>query len=104
MSRTWSFVACILAGFILLMWMTVPLYLQWQLNPVESHKPYTVSPQAQQLHASLFIGDGHAESMLGSRDMTQEPSYGQLDLPRMQQGNITLQVFTTVTKSPSGLN
>ena len=36
--------------------------------------------------------------------MTQEYSYGHLDLPRMQQGNIALQVFTTVTKSPSGLN
>lgn len=104
MSRTWSFVACILAGFILLMWMTVPLYLQWRLNPVESHKPYTDSPQAQQLHATLFTGDGRADSMLWSRDMTQEHSYGPLDLPRMQQANIALQMFTTVTKSPSGLN
>ena len=104
MSRYRSYIVISLIGFILFLWMTVPPYLQGQLNPVESHKPYMVSPQAQQLHASLFIGDWHADSMLWSRDMTREHSYGHLDLPRMQQGNIALQMFTTVTKSPSGLN
>jgi len=38
------------------------------------------------------------------RDLTQQYDYGHLDFPRMQQGNMALQMFTTVTKSPSGQN
>jgi microsomal dipeptidase-like Zn-dependent dipeptidase len=29
---------------------------------------------------------------------------GQVDIPRLQEGNVALQVFTAVTKSPKGLN
>ena len=51
-----------------------------------------------------MIGDWHGDSLLWMRNLSERYDYGHLDFPRMQQGNLGLQMFTTVTKSPSGLN
>ncbi|MEZ5886372.1 MAG: membrane dipeptidase [Paracoccaceae bacterium] len=73
-------------------------------NPVLAHDPWPVSPAAQALHDRLIIGDWHADPLLWDRDLTRRWDRGQMDLPRLIEGNVALQVFTTVTKSPSGLN
>lgn len=73
-------------------------------NPVTPHAPWPVSPAAKAMHERLIIGDLHADSLLWNRDLTQRWTRGQVDLPRLAEGNVALQVFTTVTKSPSGLN
>ncbi len=75
-----------------------------RLNPVLDHAPYTISAAAQALHDSLIVGDWHADTLLWSRDIGNEHNYSHIDLPRLQKGNVGLQMFTTVTKSPSGLN
>jgi microsomal dipeptidase-like Zn-dependent dipeptidase len=74
------------------------------MNVVEVHKPYTISPQAQQLHDSLFVVDLHSDSLLWDRDLGERASRGQVDLPRMREGNVAIQVFSATTKSPSGQN
>lgn len=74
------------------------------LNVVTPHAPFVVSDAAKELHASLIIGDWHSDSLLWSRDLGQRYDYGHVDIPRLQAGNVSLQMFTTVTKSPSGLN
>jgi len=89
-----------LAGF----WLFAPALVEKSKNVVTSHAPYPVSDAAQALHDSLIIGDWHADSLLWNRDLTQRGAYGQVDLPRLQDGNVALQVFTAVTKSPAGLN
>lgn len=73
-------------------------------NVVVAHQPYEISERAAALHSSLLVGDWHADSLLWMRDLTEQYDYGHLDFPRMQQGNMALQMFTTVTKSPSGQN
>ena len=73
-------------------------------NKVVAHAPWPVSPAAQALTDRLIIGDWHADPLLWDRDLTRRFDRGQMDLPRLQNGNVALQVFTTVTKSPSGLN
>jgi len=73
-------------------------------NPVVAHDPYPVSDQAAALHRSLVIGDWHADPLLWNRDLTKRGSYGQVDIPRLIDGNVAVQVFTAVTKSPAGLN
>ena len=73
-------------------------------NAVVEHAPYTVSGEAKKLHQSLIIGDWHADSLLWNRDLSKSNKIGQLDIPRMQKGNVGLQVMTVVTKSPSGQN
>lgn len=73
-------------------------------NPVTKHDPWPVTPAAQAMHERLIIGDMHADTLLWARDLTKRQTRGHVDLPRLAEGNVALQVFTTVTKSPSGLN
>ena len=69
-----------------------------------AHDPYPVSDTARALHERLIIGDWHADSLLWKRDLTERGTYGQVDLPRLAEGNVAIQVFTAVTKSPKGQN
>ena len=73
-------------------------------NRVTAHDPWPVSDAAKAMHERLVIGDWHADSLLWDRDLTKIWSRGHVDLPRLALGNVAVQVFTTVTKSPSGLN
>ena len=81
-----------------------PLLVANSMNKVLSHEPYPVSEQAKTLHQQLIIGDWHADSTLWRRDLSSKSVVGHIDIPRLQEGNVALQMFTTVTKSPSGLN
>lgn len=73
-------------------------------NRVLPHEPWPVGPAAQAMHGRLIIGDWHADSLLWDRDLARRWARGHVDLPRLVEGNVAIQVFTTVTKSPAGLN
>ena len=81
-----------------------PPQVERGMNRVARHKPWPVSDKARALHSRLTIGDWHGDSLLWDRDLRQRSSRGHMDLPRMRDGNVALQVFATVTKSPAGLN
>ena len=81
-----------------------PGYLERGMNVVEKHIPYEISEQASQLHRQLVVGDWHTDSTLWKRDLADRSDRGHVDIPRLQEGNVMLQVFTTVTKSPRGQN
>ena len=66
--------------------------------------PWEVAPEGQAFHDALVIGDWHSDSLLWDRDLRQRWDRGHMDLPRLRIGNVAVQVFTTVTKSPRGLN
>ena len=85
-------------------WTLAPGMIENQMNRVEPHEPYSISPAAQSLHQSLIIGDWHSDSPLWQRDLAKHSPRGHVDIPRLQQGNVALQMFTTVTKSPKGQN
>jgi len=89
-----------LAGF----WGFAPAIVEKMRNNVIAHDRYPVSNEAQTLHDSLTIGDWHADPLLWNRDLTERSDYGQVDLPRLRDGNVAIQVFTAVTKSPAGQN
>ncbi|MFC3615885.1 dipeptidase [Lutimaribacter marinistellae] len=82
----------------------LPAQVEKSRNAVVGDGPYPVSETAQELHMTLTVGDWHADSLLWSRDITQRGDRGQVDIPRLQEGNVALQVFTAVTKSPAGQN
>ena len=84
--------------------MLLPKMLDKSMNPVSEHAPFVVSEEAQALHNTLIVGDWHADSALWNRDLKKTYDYGHADIPRLQAGNVALQMFTTVTKSPSGQN
>lgn len=82
----------------------LPGVLERSMNVTLPHAPYVISPQARALHDSLFIVDLHSDSLLWERDLARRSDRGQMDLPRLRQGNVGLQVFSATTKSPSGQN
>ncbi len=81
-----------------------PAMVEKGRNNVIAHAPYPVSDPARSLHDSLLVADWHADSLLWNRDLTKRGDYGQVDLPRLQEGGVAVQVFTAVTKSPAGQN
>ncbi len=74
------------------------------MNPQVDHRPYEVSSQAQQVHDRLSVMDWHADSLLWDRDILDRHDHGHVDLPRLRDGNVALQMFTAVTKTPRGQN
>ena len=66
--------------------------------------PVAIDPYTQKFHNSLFIADLHADSLLWARDLRNRHSYGHVDIPRMLEGNLSLQLFSIVTKVPKNLN
>ncbi len=63
-----------------------------------------IKAEAKALHDSLLIMDWHNDALLWDRDFLHGSRRGHSDLPRLQQGNTGLQMFTIVSKSPRGLN
>lgn len=82
----------------------LPGYVERGQNHVDGKPLIPVSKQAEQLHATLIIVDLHADTLLWKRNLLDPANRGHVDLPRLQQGNVALQVFSSVTKSPKGLN
>ena len=75
-----------------------------KMNPVLPHNTYPVSETAKALHADLFITDLHTDSLLWRRNPEKRWDRGHVDLPRLREGGVNIQVFSAVTKSPRGLN
>jgi microsomal dipeptidase-like Zn-dependent dipeptidase len=85
--------------------LVVPPMIDNQFNPVIDKGPYTVSNEARALYESLdFVGDLHCDALLWDRNLLKHNNHGQADIPRMLEGNVSLQAFTIVTKSPKGQN
>jgi len=81
-----------------------PPLVEKSLNKNIDLTGYVVSSEAKALHADLNIMDWHADTLLWSRDFLAQSDYGQVDLPRLKKGNVSIQMLTTVTKTPAGLN
>jgi microsomal dipeptidase-like Zn-dependent dipeptidase len=93
-------ILCLVVAVLL----TVPRLVDEDQNKVLKKPPYTASQRAVRLHQDLTIADLHADSLLWGRDLLQRSTYGHVDIPRMAEGNVALQVFSLPTKSPHGLN
>jgi microsomal dipeptidase-like Zn-dependent dipeptidase len=74
------------------------------LNRVAGAPPPAPSERTQALFASLRVVDLHADPLLWQRDLAVRSDHGQVDLPRLIEGNVALQVFGIVTQSPVGQN
>jgi membrane dipeptidase len=83
---------------------SVPGAVDWSENKILKKPPYMASDRALNLHRELTIADLHADSLLWGRDLLERSDVGHVDIPRLADGNVTLQVFSLPTKSPHGLN
>lgn len=101
-----------LAGFVVLLavlglagfFVFAPGIAERGMNVVKAHAPYPVTSEAQALHDSLVIADWHADTLLWNRDLNDRGKRGHVDFPRLVEGNVAVQVFTSVTKTPAGQN
>ncbi len=76
-----------------------------QMNRVRrpAHPPVP-NAQTRALHERLFVADLHADSLLWGRDLLKRADRGHVDVPRLQDGRVALQIFDVVTKTPRKLN
>lgn len=80
----------------------VPQYIDKKSNTV---KVEIKKNQKSDWYDSIpFIADLHCDMLLWDRDFFERHTYGHVDLPRMQQSNMALQIFTVVSKVPKGIN
>jgi microsomal dipeptidase-like Zn-dependent dipeptidase len=84
--------------------LVVPAEVGKRMNATLTPPPYQASEPAHELHRKLIVADLHADSLLWGRNLNQRASWGHVDIPRLIDGNVALQAFTVVTKTPMGLN
>jgi microsomal dipeptidase-like Zn-dependent dipeptidase len=63
-----------------------------------------VSERALALHRASAVVDLHADSLLLGRDLRYRSRTGHVDLPRLREGGVLLQVFGAATSVPFGIN
>ncbi len=68
--------------------------------PVEA----TASSRALALHKTLEIADLHSDTLMWQRNLLDRANRGHVDLPRLEDGHVALQVFSSVSKTPKGQN
>jgi len=82
----------------------LPGFVERGMNRVQRLGPYPISERARALAKRSFLVDLHADSLLWGRNLNARGTRGAVDVPRLIEGDIALQAFTIVTRSPRGLN
>lgn len=82
----------------------VPGIVDRQMNVRLGPADVSVEARAESLHRTLWIADLHGDALLWGRDLAERADHGHIDVPRLLDGNVALQVFGAVTKTPKGIN
>lgn len=82
----------------------LPSYVEGSMNQIDGKALIAVSDEAKALHKTLNIVDLHSDTLMWNRDLNDRVSRGHMDLPRLQDGNVALQLFSSVTKTPKNQN
>ena len=82
----------------------LPKFVDRRLNRVASRAFAAPSGSAIELYKKLWIADLHCDALLWQRDLTQKHKHGHVDIPRLIENNVALQVFTVVPSVPWGIN
>lgn len=98
-----GFLGFVLLALCVLRFGVLP-YADRQRNAVFLPGPYAVSDRTQAFHRATFVADMHADSLLWGRDLRERRSRGHVDVPRMREGGVDLQVFSVVSKVPGPLS
>ena len=83
---------------------SLPGIVERRFNRTLHPPPYQPSAQAQALHRTLTVADLHGDSLLWGRNLLRRSSRGHIDLPRLAEGNVSIQAFTVVTTRRASLN
>src|SRR3546814_13390667 len=86
------------AAFFLL----APGMIERGTNKIDGKLLLVVSDHAKALHKTLTIVDLHSDSLLWSRNFLDRAARGHMDLPRLEDGTVAIQLLSSTTKSPKG--
>jgi microsomal dipeptidase-like Zn-dependent dipeptidase len=104
MKKIFIYLGFFLALLLGLFFFVLPVQLDQRANQVLAKTYPEPSARAQALHQKLFIADLHCDALLWNRDLLERNRRGEVDVPRLLEGNMALQAFTVVSKVPLGLN
>ena len=100
MTRIVLIVAAALAVLAALLDLIGPSIFDRAANRVYEDPPYAESARGRALYGDLFVVDMHADSLLWERDLSDRLDHGSVDIPRLIEGNVAIQSFFIVTKTP----
>ncbi|HEY8182166.1 MAG TPA: membrane dipeptidase [Thermoanaerobaculia bacterium] len=80
----------------------IPARVDRSRNAVYGASPFDrASDAAHSMLNNLFIADLHADSLIWNRDLLRRNvGRGQVDVPRLRQSNVAIQIFSVPTKVP----
>lgn len=81
-----------------------PRLVDMRMNSVSEIRLPPVSAEARSLHGSVPVVDLHNDLLLWSRNPARRYERGHSDLPRLRQGQVRVQVFGAVIRTPYGQN
>ena len=99
-----SVLVVLVAAVLIGVFRILPTHVDNDMNRVHPHAPYQISGQASALHEALRVADLHSDMLLWMRNPRRWNGRGHTDIPRLAHSNVRLQVFASVTKTPSGQN
>jgi len=103
--RRWLIGILLLVAVAALAFFTLaPGMLERGMNKVDGKPLPAVSERAKALHQTLTIVDLHSDTLLWKRNILDRADRGHMDLPRLEDGNVALQILASTTKSPKGQN
>lgn len=102
--RSLPLAAALALALLLGFFFALPVIVDGRMNRLDTATAIPVTERARALHASLTIVDLHNDVLLWDRGLMGPVPRGHTDLTRLAQGNVALQVFSTVTKTPKGQN
>lgn len=82
----------------------LPGYVEGSMNRIDGKPLPAIRPEVAALHATLTIVDLHSDTLMWRRDVIDPAKRGHMDLPRLHDGNVALQIFSSVTKTPKNQN
>ncbi len=99
-----AIIALVVAAGPIALFRLAPAVIEEHFNHTLARPVAPVGAHARALHARLTIVDLHADSLLWERDLLARGDRGHVDVPRLVEGNVALQAFTIVTRTPRGHN
>jgi microsomal dipeptidase-like Zn-dependent dipeptidase len=104
LKKLFSWLAALSGVAALVFFGLLPPLVERSMNRVTGPQPPQVSARAAALHKTLQIADMHADTLMWKRDPLARGDRGQVDLPRLADGNVALQILSSVSKTPKGQN
>lgn len=81
----------------------VPGVVERSRNRIAAPSLAPIDEDVRVLHASFDVVDMHSDTLMWDRNLLTGADRGHVDLPRLEDDNVALQVFSSIAKSPRGL-